>query len=210
MRVSKWVLAAMMAGFCGGPAVAAEVAGKPWDAKERFQVRARAIQVRPQESSSVNIGGKLNADNDIVPEVDLTYYFTDAISAELIAGTSKHRLGHSSGADLGTAWALPPTLTVQYHFGTKSAFQPYLGAGINYTVFYNEKTAPGFSDLDVDNGFGYVLQAGADYWVNEHWGMNVDVKKIFVDVDASLNNGAIHGNMDVDPWVIGAGVSYRF
>ncbi len=192
------------------PAFAANVTGKSLTAKERFQVRLRGIQVHPHEDSWVNIGGEIDADNQVVPEVDLTYFLTDNWAAELIAATSKHKLTHSGGADLGSAWALPPTLTLQYHFQPHQAFSPYLGAGLNYTVFYNEDTASGFTDLNVGNGVGWALQAGADYWVNDHWGMNVDVKKIFVNVDASLNNGAIHGDLDVDPWVIGAGVSYRF
>lgn len=179
-------------------------------AKERFQVRLRAIDVLPDEESSVNIGGEVKADYAIVPEVDLTYYFTKNIAAELIAATSPHDLKHSAAGDLGSAWVLPPTLTLQYHFMPDSAFKPYVGAGINYTMFYAEDADNGFYDLDVGNGFGWALQAGFDYWLNDHWGVNVDVKRIFVDVDATLNHGAVQANVDVDPWVIGAGVSYRF
>ncbi|MBP7905891.1 MAG: OmpW family protein, partial [Alphaproteobacteria bacterium] len=79
-----------------------------------------------------------------------------------------------------------------------------------YSVFYGEDAGSGFTDLNVDNGFGYGLQAGADFWVNEHWGVNLDVKKLWLDVDASLNNGAIQADVDMDPWIVGAGVSYRF
>lgn len=176
----------------------------------RFQVRLRAIDVVPDEKSSVNIGGKVDVGNDIVPEVDLTYFFTDNIAVEAIAATSKHKLKYNGATPLGDAWALPPTVTLQYHFTPKEKFSPYVGAGINYTMMYNEKAAPGFNHLKIDNGFGPALQAGFDYWIDNHWGINMDVKKIWTNVDAKLNDGAIRADVDLDPWVIGTGVSYKF
>ncbi len=81
---------------------------------------------------------------------------------------------------------------------------------MNYSIFYGEKAGEGFSDLNVDNSVGFAAQAGFDYWVSDNWGLNLDVKKLWLDVDASLNNGAIKADVDIDPWVVGAGVSYRF
>lgn len=178
--------------------------------KERFQVRLRAVDIVPDESSSVNIGGKVDVDNAVVPEVDVTYFFTPNIAAELIAATAKHDITYTGNTALGDTWILPPTVTLQYHFTPDSKFSPYVGAGLNYSMFYGEDTATGFTDLDVDGGIGYALQAGADYWINDHWGVNLDVKKLWLDVDASLNNGAITADVDLDPWIIGAGISYRF
>lgn len=180
-----------------------------WD-KENWQIRVRAIDVLPDVDSSVNIGGEVDADNTVVPELDISYFFTDHIAAELILATSKHDLDYTGGVELGDAMILPPTLTLQYHFTPDQSFSPYVGAGINYSIFYNEDTAAGFTDLDVDGGFGWALQAGFDYWLDEHWGLNADVKKIFLNVDATLNNGAVRADVDLDPWVVGAGVSYRF
>ena len=179
-------------------------------AADNWQVRLRAIDVVPDESSSVNIGGKVDVDNFVAPEVDISYFFTQNIAAELILATSKHDLNYTGGVDLGSTMVLPPTLTLQYHFMPEQSFSPYVGAGVNYTWFYNEDTGPGFTNLKVDGGFGWALQAGFDYWLDEHWGLNADVKKIFLDVDASLNNGTIRADVDLDPWVIGTGVSYRF
>ena len=183
--------------------------GGPWS-KERFQIRVRAIDVIPDVDSSVNIGGDVDADYAITPEVDVTYFFTQNIAAELIAATSKHDLEYTGNTALGDAWVLPPTLMLQYHFTPDSQFSPYVGAGVNYSVFYSEDAASGFTDLEVDNGFGYGLQAGAAYWLNDHWGVNLDVKKLWLNVDAKLNNGAIRADVDMDPWIVGAGVSYRF
>lgn len=178
--------------------------------KENWQIRLRAIDVVPDVDSTVNIGGNVDADNAIVPELDISYFFSTNIAVELILATSNHDLDYTGDVDLGDAMILPPTLTLQYHFTPDQTFSPYLGAGVNYSIFYNEDTADGFTDLDVDGGFGLALQAGFDYWVDKHWGLNADVKKIFLDVDATLNNGNIRADVDLDPWVIGAGISYRF
>ena len=190
------------------------VEGSDLLAKERFQLRVRALGVVPDEDSSVTAGGaRLNGDIDVsnalVPEVDLTYFLTNNIAVEAIAGTARHELDFN-GANLGDVWILPPTVTLQYHFSPQNAFSPYVGAGINYSMFYGEDAGKGFNNLDVDSGVGPALQAGFDYWINDHWGVNLDVKKIWLDIDASLNNGAIKADVELDPWLIGAGVSYRF
>lgn len=195
----------MLSAFIPAAAMA-EPASKanPW------MIRGRIIDVKPQEDSSVNIGGDVDVDFAVVPEVDFSYFLTDHIAAELILATSKHEMEYNGATDLGSAWALPPTVTLQYHFTPDQAFSPYVGAGVNYTYFYGEDTASGFTDLEVDGGLGYAFQAGADYWLNDNWGVNVDVKKVFLNVDAKLNGGAIRADVDLDPWIIGAGVSYRF
>ena len=105
---------------------------------------------------------------------------------------------------------MPPTVTLQYHFTPQNTFSPYVGAGVNYSYFYGEETGTGFTDLEVEGGFGVALQAGTDIWLNENWGLNLDVKKIFLNIDGKLNDGAIRADIDLDPWIVGAGVSYRF
>jgi outer membrane protein len=190
------------------PAIAKD--GSSFLDKENWQFRLRAINVVPDESSTVNIGGDASVDNSTAPEFDITYFFTENISAELILATTKHSLSYTGNVDLGDTWVLPPTLTLQYHFTPENAFSPYIGAGLNYSMFYGEDTASGFNNLKVEGGLGYALQVGADYWVNDNWGLNLDVKKIFLNVDAELNDGAVQADVDLDPWVVGAGVSYRF
>ena len=184
--------------------------GDSYLSKERFQIRARVIGVAPDDDSSVNIGGETDVSTEVVPEVDVTYFITENIAAELIAATAKHEITHSAAGDLGDAWILPPTLTLQYHFMPDNKFSPYVGAGVNYSYFYGEDEAAGFTDLEVEGGFGTALQVGADYWLNEHWGLNVDVKKLYLNIDGKLNGGAVRADIDLDPWIIGAGASYRF
>jgi len=209
---SKVLLMAGVAGIAMAslPAQAKDL-GDGYFAKERFQIRLRAIGVLADGDGVVeNTSLKTKADDAYTPEIDITYFFTEHVAAELIAATSKHTVS-AGGNNLGDVWALPPTLTLQYHFTPDSKFSPYVGAGINYTVFYGEDDAAGFSDFDVGNGFGLAAQAGFDYWINDNWGLNLDVKYIDLDVDASVNNGALNAyDVDINPWIIGAGVSYRF
>jgi len=209
-NLSKFILTFTAAGIAmSAPAVAKDL-GDSALSKERFQIRVRAIAVAPDDDSSVNIGGKTDVSTEVVPEVDFTYFITENIAAELIAATAKHSISHSAAGDLGDAWIVPPTLTLQYHFTPDSKFSPYVGAGINYSYFYGEDENSAFTDLEVEGGFGTALQVGADYWLNDNWGVNVDVKKLFLNIDGKLNNGAVRADIDLDPWIIGAGASYRF
>lgn len=175
-----------------------------------WQVRVRAIDVSPQESSSTSNGGKIAVDSAVVPELDISYFFTDAISAELILATSKHRVREvSPSVDLGSVWVLPPTLTAQYHFNNSSNFTPYVGAGINYTIFYNAD--PGaMASVKYKNTVGYAFQIGFDYKIDERWFLNADVKKIFINTDANVNGTAVTADVDLDPLVTGVGFGYRF
>ena len=174
-----------------------------------WQIRVRAIDVSPSESSSTSNGGSITADSSIVPEMDISYFFNENISSELILATSKHNIGEASpDINLGSVWVLPPTLTAQYHFTNSSPFVPYVGAGINYTVFYNADA--GSNTIKYKDGFGYALQAGTDYKIDEHWMLNVDVKKIFLNTHASVDGGAVEANVHLDPWVFGVGAGYRF
>jgi len=185
--------------------------GEGYFSKERFQVRLRGIGVFADGNGVVD-GTALDTavDNSFTPEVDITYFFAEHIAAELIAATAQHTVS-AGGNDLGDTWILPPTLTLQYHFTPDNKFSPYVGAGLNYSIFYAEDDATGFTDFNVKNGIGVAVQAGFDYWINKNWGLNMDAKYIDLNVDASVNNGALNAyDVDINPWIIGAGVSYRF
>jgi outer membrane protein len=192
-------------------------AGSPVATQSPWQVRLRALGVITRDNGSVDgiSGSGLSYSDTVVPEADISYFFTDNISAELILGTTYANVrGEGSIAglgEIGKTWLLPPTLTLQYHFTDFGAFQPYLGAGVNYTVFYNQ-SGKSADSLDVKNTFGVALQAGFDYMFDEHWGANLDVKKIFLrpDFDATVGGANVSGKAKLDPWLIGAGVTYRF
>jgi outer membrane protein len=182
-----------------------------------IMVRARVIDVIPQNSSSSIsvIGGTVRATDSITPEVDFSYFITDNIALELIAATTKHTI---SGKDtllgnpkVGTTWVLPPALTLQYHFMPQGSISPYVGAGLNYTIFYNSKAAGGaVTSMALDNNVGGVLQLGVDFKLGGAWYGNIDVKQIFVSTKAKLNGGTIVARTDLNPTVVGIGVGYRF
>ncbi|MCL6706522.1 OmpW family protein [Pseudomonas sp. R2.Fl] len=182
-----------------------------------WQIRVRGLGVITNDSGSLDgvAGSDLSYSDSVIPELDITYYFTDNIAAELILGTTYANIyGEGSIAGLGKigkTWVLPPTLTLQYHFTDFGAFKPYVGAGVNYTIFYDQSGAA-VDTLDVKDTFGVALQAGFDYMIDEHWGVNFDVKKIFLeaDYDATVGGAPLSGKAKLDPWLIGAGVTYRF
>jgi len=199
----------------------------------RWQIRLRGIAVIPNESAKIEvIGGDVEISTAIVPELDFTYFFTENWAAELILATSKHDvntvgsdltgvlLPSSVDVDLGSVWVLPPTLLAQYHFASEG-FRPYLGAGINYTIFYNVDAGNTILDVDYDSSFGLAFQGGFDYDLNDKWFLNVDAKYIFmssdVTVDATnlLSVGSsvgtlnIPADVDINPLIIGFGFGYR-
>ncbi|MGH0000164.1 OmpW/AlkL family protein [Pseudovibrio ascidiaceicola] len=186
--------------------------------KSPWQIRVRALGVVTEDSGHVNgvSGSDLTYSDTVVPELDITYYFTDNIAAELILGTTWANVdgdGAIDGADIGETWILPPTLTLQYHFTNFGKFKPYVGAGINYTIFYGQDGRGDFKDIDIENTFGAALQVGFDYMIDDNWGVNLDVKKLFLepDYEVTTNTGAkLKGTAELNPWLIGAGVTYRF
>ena len=100
-------------------------------------------------------------------------------------------------------------LTLQYHFMPKEAFSPYLGAGINYTITYNEDPGSSISSISYSDEFGYAFQAGFDYAIDETWSVNFDVKKVFVETDITTN-ATNAPNVDLNPLAISFGVGYKF
>lgn len=191
------------------------VAFNPW------MVRVRGLYVVPSDNSKVFAGGALvpgggtNISNTFVPELDITYFFTPNIAAELILGVTPHK-ATATGAlaalgKLGSVTLLPPTLTLQYHFTNFGAFKPYVGAGVNYTVFFGEKDAA-LSNFKVTNRPGLALQAGVDIMFDRHWGLNFDVKKLYLRPEATglLGLTPVKAKLDLDPWIFGAGVTYKF
>ena len=96
-------------------------------------IRGRALFVVPQEEANLRLGGapvvsgKVDISNSVVPELDITYFFTKNFAAELILGVTPHNVkgaGSLAGARIGSAWLLPPTLMLQYHFSDLGPFKP--------------------------------------------------------------------------------------
>ncbi len=208
-------------------AVPAYADDNPW------MVRARVIAVTPDESGALSVGGARLAGNvDIeeqyVPELDISYFFTDNIAAELILAVTPHDVSAvnvtvpgaltDATVDLGDVWLLPPTLTLQYHFDTGTAFKPYIGAGVNATFFFNEDEGSVADGIEYDPSFGGALQAGFDYDMDGEpggWAFNADVKKVWINTDVTVDftsalGATVDADVDIDPWIIGLGFGYKY
>jgi len=189
-------------------------------------VRLRAIMVAPDEKTGPVLPtfatGHTSVDNSVVPEVDFTYMATKHVGAELILATTKHHVsGEGALAPVGRlagTWVLPPTLTLQYHFAPDAKARPYVGAGINYTIFYKEKAtsalnqAIGQTKVGLSDSVGYALQAGIDIDLTRRVFVNFDAKYIDIDTRARLTTGALvnRERVHLDPLVLGIGIGTRF
>ena len=207
-------------------------------------VRLRATHVSPDVSSKLGqqttatYGGitgatlygdanaKLEVDNNTIPELDISYYFTKNIAAELILALgTRHDVNVSSAGTvakaLGSVNLLPPTLTGQWHFMPDQTFDPYVGAGLAYVramdngLSASSSTTGAFiAPIRIDrNNFGTVLQAGFDVNLQDKWLVNFDVKKVFVGTNVELNLGPGFkkiDSLDIDPWVVSVGFGKKF
>ncbi|WP_414829182.1 OmpW family outer membrane protein [Alteromonas sp. H39] len=195
-------------------------------------VRGGLTTVAPDESTSNiivgsgDLGVDLAIDNDTQVGLNLAYFITDKINIELLAATPfKHDVDFGvvdplgTGNQLGEVTHLPPTVTVNYYFNdASSAFQPYVGAGVNYTFIFDEEFTganeeAGLADLSLDNSFGLSAQVGMDYMLDKNWHINASVRWIDIDTEASFNlagtDGKV-GDIDIDPWVYTVSVGYTF
>lgn len=186
-------------------------------------VRGRVISVDPQDDSSAisingaSVGSSATVDSDIMPELDFTYMLDPHWGLELILAYTEHEVDTNllGLGNIAETKVLPPTLTLQYHFAPTSTIRPYVGAGINYTHFFDSEVkggldAPG-ADLDIDDSWGLAAQAGVDIDLDDTWFVNLDVKYIDIEADAHITNGSsIKVDIDIDPIVWGIGIGRTF
>ncbi|WPB86617.1 OmpW/AlkL family protein [Sediminicoccus rosea] len=206
--------AMMLAGAGGAMAQEVELRGKR---AGDFMIGLGAVGVLPTNGGSVGtIGGTPNASNAASPLLDGTYFFTPNIALNLIAATTRHKLTVTNSAlgtvNLGTAWALPPTLTVQYHLMPQSRISPYVGVGLNTTFYYGYGGNPttGINRVRIDPSVGVAPNIGVDYEIAPNWLANFDLKWILMQPDVSVNSGFVRARADINPFVISAALRYRF
>jgi len=163
-------------------------------------------------SGGVDTGLNVDVGNSTMPTLGFTYFLTDNFSVEAILGTTQHEIrAQGPGTDVAVheTWVLPPVVTLQYRPMPEARFSPYVGAGINYMLFYSGEDKNGFT-VDLEDGFGYALQAGADVALTGPWTLNVDVKKVWFDTEATVNGGALTSDVNLDPWVVSVGFGRKF
>jgi outer membrane protein len=186
--------------------VAAEAqSSAPW------LVRLRAVNLDSANKDSTGLD--LSIDNKVIPEVDISYFFTPELAAELVLTYPQKHTIRSGGADIGSLKHLPPTLTFQYHFTSPGMFKPYLGAGINYTRFSSVSFDPAvqatLQPSVKQSSLGFALQAGVDVEIAANTYLNLDVKKVQIRTDVR-SAGTKVGEFKVDPWLVGVGIGRRF
>ncbi|MCE0844195.1 outer membrane protein OmpW [Buttiauxella sp. A2-C1_F] len=185
-----------------------------------FFMRAGSATVRPTEGSDNVLGmGGFSVSNNTQLGLTFDYMVTDNIGIELLAATPfRHRVGLGATGDLATVRQLPPTLMAQWYFGdAKSKVRPYVGAGINYTTFFDTdfnqtgKDA-GLTDLSVKDSWGAAGQVGLDYMVNDNWLLNMSVWYMDIDTEVKFKAGGEEQNIKtrIDPWVFMFSAGYRF
>ena len=203
-------------------------------------IRAGAITVNPEaDSSSVKVdqgplagadlGGKATLSSDTQLGLNFAYMLTNHLGIELLAATPfehdvklKGTALSAANGKLGTLKHLPPTLSLVYYpLDPKSAFQPYVGGGINYTYIYDEHVsseaeAAGFSDFKAESSWGMAWQVGADYMLTDNVMINAQVRYIDIDTRATVENNSIapgtraRVDVDVDPFIYMVGLGYKF
>jgi len=181
-------------------------------AETPWLVRARAVYIDPADKSDP-LGGvgavdRIHVSDKTIPELDISYFFTPNLAAELMLTYPQRHKVYLDGNSIGSFRALPPGLIAQYHFMPAAQVSPYVGIGVNWTTFSRNKMMDGAASLEHDS-VGPVIQAGLDVKLGGPWSLNFDVKKVWLRSDVLLG-GAKVSKAKVDPILIGAGIGYRF
>ncbi len=184
---------------------AAQTPSEPW------LVRIRAVGLISDNKDSTGLD--LSVSDNVLPEFDVSYFFTPELAAELVLTYPQKHSIRAGNAYIGALHELPPTLLAQYHFTQLGALKPYVGIGLNYTNISKVHFTPGVvtalhPSLD-HSSFGLALQAGVDYEIAKNVYVNFDVKHVDIETDVK-SSGAKVGKFKIDPWLIGMGVGYRF
>ena len=173
-------------------------------------VRARALNLQSANKDTTGLG--LSVNDKTFPEVDISYFISPSLAVELILTYPQKRDIRSGGTKIGTLKHLPPTLLAQWHF-PMGGFRPYVGAGLNLTLFSDVKFDPAvvalLSPSIKNRSTGAAVQLGVDVPMGGGWLLNVDVKKVQIKTDV-LSFGAKAGTFKVDPTLLSLGVGKRF
>lgn len=178
--------------------------------------RIGAYGVFPESDNLNNVlglGENLEADDGYSLGFNFTYMVNPNIGIEVLAALPfKHDISVTGGiGKVAEIKHLPPTISVQYHFMPQGTVHPYVGLGLNYTMFFSEKTTGALegASLKMEDSWGVAGQIGIDVDVAPNWFVNADVRYISIESDAKVNGVGI-GTVDINPWVVGLTVGTRF
>ncbi len=210
MKIVRIALFTLISTCLIAPALVAQ--NTPW------LVRVRAVNIAPADKSDAipSLGvpkDAITVSSKTIPEVDVTYFFTENIAAELVLTYPQKHDVEVANTKIGTFKHLPPTLTLQYHFLPDGTVRPYVGAGVNFTLISDAELAvPGVGALDLDSSsFGFAVGAGVDIKIGETIYLNLDGKYVQIGSDVELKSSDTNvSEVKIDPYLIGVGVGYRF
>lgn len=179
----------------------------PW----LVRVRALNLDMDSQSSGEVLPADAISVNDKVIPDINISYFFSPSWAAELVLTIpQEHDVKVEGVGKIGTFKHLPPTFTLAYHFNEGGDFRPYVGAGINYTLFMDEDMNVGAAEVTLENdSVGAAYRVGFDWAINKDWLLNVDVKKIMIGTDVYLDGTKI-SSLDVDPLAIGVGLGWHF
>jgi len=202
----QWLALALVGALTSGAAFAQQAADGPW------LVRARAVHLDSVNKDSTGLGLSIN--DKVLPEVDITYFFSPNLAAELILTVPQKQKIRADGlGQIGTLNHLPPALLAQYHFTQWSGFKPYVGAGVNYTRFSSVRFDPAVQAAlspSIDrSSWGGALQVGVDIPLAKNLYLNFDVKKVFIKTDVFAAGQQV-GTLKINPVLAGVGLGWRF
>ncbi len=168
-------------------------------------VRVGASTVEPNESTSGQSGDltgvKVSINSNTQLSFTVAYMYTNNISFEVLGATPfSHDISVSGGPKVAEIKHLPPTFSVNWHFQPQARLRPYVGAGINYTYFYDETTTGPLAgnNISLDSSWGPAVQAGVDYDINKKWFVNASVRYIKISTTATVSGPTANGKLDVD------------
>lgn len=202
----QWLALALVGALTSAAAFAQQAADGPW------LVRARAVHLDSVNKDSTGLGLSIN--DKVLPEVDITYFFSPNLAAELILTVPQKQKIRADGlGQIGTLKHLPPALLAQYHFTQWSGFKPYVGAGVNYTRFSSVRFDPAVQAAlspSIDrSSWGGALQVGVDIPLAKDLYLNFDVKKVFIKTDVFAAGQQV-GTLKINPVLAGVGLGWRF
>lgn len=172
-----------------------------------------AHQVNPKSDNGKLAGGTvpIEVDSDVRPTITAEYFVRDNLGIEVLAALPfEHDISVKGVGRVGSTKHLPPTVSLQYHFG-QGTVKPFIGAGINYTRFFSTETTGTLAgtDLELDDSFGLAAHVGIDFEVSERSSIRVDARWMDIDTDAEIN-GVDVGTVEIDPLVYGVAYVFKF
>ena len=172
-----------------------------------------AHQVAPKSNNGSVVNGTLDVEvgSNVRPTITAEYFIRNNLGIEVLAAVPfQHNLDIAGLGRVGSTKHLPPTVSVQYHFG-QGAVKPFVGLGVNYTCFFGTDTTGALAGrkLELNNSFGLAAHAGIDFEISQKGSIRIDARWIDIDTDAKLN-GADIGTVNIDPLVYGAAYVFKF